>query len=499
MSSPVRHESTPALAWQTPIPHCVLCGNKRREYLFVIGQSRVLKCPECGLVSRDETSEASGRSYTLDESVRSYARSRLGAARRVLQVTLGSSPDARLEASGGATFVDVDVARDADALAKVEGAPFDAAFVNGVVDQTRNFLPLLQAIRARLAPGGVIVLLVGSDVSLVSSDAPARHVFTPAPLIRLGIAAGFRPRECGLVMRDADDAPADARLTTEVPFGRVHKALGAMGMHTEISTGLLALVATAEPMPARPKLSIIMPVFNEARTFKETFEQVYAAKVKGVDREVLVIESNSTDGSRELVKEIEHLPDVRVIWEDRPQGKGHAVRAALAESTGDLLLIQDADSEYDVTDYDIVIEPLLRLEATFVLGSRHLGRRSWKIRQFSDSKTLSTVMNLAHEFFTVLANELYQSDMRDPTTMYKVFRREAYEGLALRRDRFDFDWELVCKLIRHGHVPVEVPVNYRSRSYSEGKKVRFFRDPVTWLTTIVSSRFEPVSTGSEKP
>jgi hypothetical protein len=88
--------------------------------------------------------------------------------------------------------------------------------------------------------------------------------------------------------------------------------------------------------------------------------------------------------------------------------------------------------------------------------------------------------------------------MRDPTTMYKVFRRDAYEGIRFTRDRFDFDWELVCKLVRRGHVPVEVPVNYRSRSFAEGKKVRFFRDPLTWLETIVASRFEPLGEEDER-
>jgi len=101
-------------------------------------------------------------------------------------------------------------------------------------------------------------------------------------------------------------------------------------------------------------------------------------------------------------------------------------------------------------------------------------------------------MNLSHESFTTLANRLYGTAMRDPTTMYKVFRRDAYEGIHFTRDRFDFDWELVCKLVRRGHLPVEVPVNYRSRSFDEGKKVRFFRDPLTWVETIVASRYEPL-------
>jgi glycosyltransferase involved in cell wall biosynthesis len=202
------------------------------------------------------------------------------------------------------------------------------------------------------------------------------------------------------------------------------------------------------------------------------------------------VESNSTDGSREMVRSIENLPGVRVLYEDRPAGKGHAVRAGIAIADGDILLVQDADSEYDVGDYDIVLEPVLRLSTTFVLGSRHMGGRTWKVRQFANARLLAAGMNLAHQFFTALVNWLYDAEMRDPTTMFKVFRRESIHGIRFRRNRFDFDFELVCKLLRRGHIPVEVPINYRSRSYAEGKKVRIFRDPITWLRTIIASRFE---------
>jgi hypothetical protein len=477
-------------SWQTAIPQCVLCGNQRREYLYVVGDARVLKCPECGLVSRDDASIPRTASYVLDARTVEWVRERIGDRKRTLQIAIGDA--ARID--GFTTTIDLET--DPTAIEHLGSETFDAIFVNGIVDQVLDVTGFMRQLRAAIVPFGVIVVLVADDLQLLSTDAPLRNVFTPAPLIRLGISAGFRPRECGLVMRDPAHEPADERLHGERAFERTRKVLAMFGRSTELSTGLLAFVGSAEPMPARPKLSIIMPVFNEARTFADTFERVYANQVRGLDREIVVIESNSTDGSRELVQAIENRPDVTVIYEDKPRGKGHAVRAGLAASTGDILLIQDADSEYDVTDYDIVIEPLLRLTTTFVLGSRHLGRRTWKIRQFGDSKSLSTVMNVAHEFFTVLTNELYESDMRDPTTMYKVFRREAYVGVSFRRDRFDFDWELVCKLIRHGHVPIEVPINYKSRSYSEGKKVRFFRDPMTWVTTIVSSRFEPIT---EKP
>ena len=288
----------------------------------------------------------------------------------------------------------------------------------------------------------------------------------------------------------ARDPIRDPRFQAELAYAGVYELLGRFAVPTDAPSGLLALRATVADLPAQPKLSIIMPVFNEAATFKETFDRVASADVAGVTREIIVVESNSTDGSRALVQAVEGMPGVTVLYEAKPEGKGHAVRAGIAAATGDLILIQDADSEYDVADYDVVLEPLLELKTTFVLGSRHLGGRTWKIREFSSFRSLALTMNLAHEAFTALTNALYDTDMRDPTTMYKAFYRSAYEGMDFKRDRFDFDFELVCKLIRRGHVPLEVPVNYKSRSYAEGKKVRFFRDPMTWLSTIVSSRFE---------
>ena len=125
----------------------------------------------------------------------------------------------------------------------------------------------------------------------------------------------------------------------------------------------------------------------------------------------------------------------------------------------------------------------------FVLGCRQSPEGHWGMRHFGQQSGLSKVMNLGHVGFLLLFNVVYQQRLRDPTTMYKVFRRDAYEGIRFTRDRFDFDWELVCKLVRRGHVPIEVPVNYHSRSFAEGKKVRFFRDPLTWIRACFKYRF----------
>jgi glycosyltransferase involved in cell wall biosynthesis len=188
-----------------------------------------------------------------------------------------------------------------------------------------------------------------------------------------------------------------------------------------------------------------------------------------------------------LVERYENTPGVIVIFEDRPRGKGSAVRAGLKRARGTIVLIQDADTEYDVDDYDALLEPILQYRRAFVLGSRHMG--TWKMRRFADQPTVSAFFNFGHVIFRTALNLLYRQKLDDPFTMYKVFRRDCLHRLKLECNRFDFDFELVIKLLRKGYVPLEVPVNYTSRSFTEGKKVSAFRDPITWLRALVKYRF----------
>ena len=146
------------------------------------------------------------------------------------------------------------------------------------------------------------------------------------------------------------------------------------------------------------------------------------------------------------------------MLQDRPRGKGHAVREGFRHATGDIVLIQDADLEYDLDDYDALLAPILSHRALFVLGTRHAGH--WKMRQFAKQKVLSAGLNLGHAFFTGLINVLFRQNMTDPFTMFKVFRRDCLFGLEFQCNRFDFDHELVIKLVRKGYRPLEIPVNY---------------------------------------
>jgi SAM-dependent methyltransferase len=270
-------------------------------------------------------------------------------------------------------------------------------------------------------------------------------------------------------------------------------------MRFSVSLSEISVLCRPAEFRERPLLSVVMPVFNEKATFRQVMDELLPRKIAGIDREIIIVESNSTDGTREDVRQYADDPGVNVIWEERPRGKGHAVRTGLKHAAGDFVIIQDGDLEYDLNDYDILLEPLIAGRTAFVLGTRHSA--GWKIRQFQES-FIADFMNFGHRALVILMNLLYRQKMTDPFTMYKVFRKDCLYGLRFECNRFNFDIELVCKLLRKGYTPLEVPINYRSRSFSEGKKVKIFRDPPTWIKAIFKYRitnvYDPFSPPAEQ-
>jgi len=236
-------------------------------------------------------------------------------------------------------------------------------------------------------------------------------------------------------------------------------------------------------------LSIIVPIYNERGTVKEALDAIVAKEIPGIRIELIFVESNSTDGTRDIVLTYQNNPRVKLILEDKPRGKGYAVRTGLKEATGDVILIQDADLEYDLADYDALVAPIFAERQAFVLGSRH-GQGGWAIRKFTDQPLRGLILNLAHWTFTLMINVSLGIWLKDPFTMYKVFRRDCLKGLTFECNRFDFDWELLIKLVRKGYKPIELPITYRSRSFAEGKKIRMWSDPVTWLYALIKYRFQ---------
>jgi glycosyltransferase involved in cell wall biosynthesis len=233
-----------------------------------------------------------------------------------------------------------------------------------------------------------------------------------------------------------------------------------------------------------------MAVYDEAETVATAIERVLRVDMPDVFIELVVVESNSSDGTRSIVSGYATDPRVCLVLQDAPHGKGAAVREGFTHATGDIILIQDADLEYSVEDYPTLIEPIMRGEVDFTLGCRHVPGQA--VREMEGMYGVAKVLNAAHWAFTWLFNVTYGTRLRDPFTMYKVFRRDCIEGVEFVANRFDFDWELLGKLVRLGYKPIEIPVKYDARAFGEGKKVRFFRDPPTWIAACLRFRFCPL-------
>lgn len=236
-------------------------------------------------------------------------------------------------------------------------------------------------------------------------------------------------------------------------------------------------------------LSVIVPAYNEYNTVTKLLDKLVNKKIANVHIEIIIIESNSDDGTRDAVLKYKHLPFVKIILEDNPVGKGAAVRKGLKIATGDYVLIQDADLEYDINDYDKLIQPLIEGKTKFVLGARAMDRGVFKMRQINNKPFTSLFINFGHLFFSSLINLLYMQKLYDPFTMYKVFSRDCIKDINFKCMRFDFDGELLLKLLHKGFVPIEIPVNYEARSFEAGKKIKVIRDSLLLLKVIISCRF----------
>jgi glycosyltransferase involved in cell wall biosynthesis len=236
------------------------------------------------------------------------------------------------------------------------------------------------------------------------------------------------------------------------------------------------------------KLSILIAAYNEVTTIVPAIEALMPViSSLNCGFEVIVIESNSTDGTRELLqRNIQNL-GISLLLQESPKGKGSAIRLGMTNMSGDVFLIYDADAEYLASDIPKLLEPIENGLTSFVLGTRHEKGRAMRV--MDEHRVRPALMNLAHRFFTTIINVSFFVRLTDPFTMYKVFRTNVFKDIELVSNRFDFDWELVCKAIRLGCVPIELPVFYKSRSFSEGKKVRFFKDPLTWFVALIKFRF----------
>lgn len=224
------------------------------------------------------------------------------------------------------------------------------------------------------------------------------------------------------------------------------------------------------------KVSVIIPVYNEATTIEEILRRVEA---QGIASEILIVDDGSTDGTREILHKLRNEDRIKVILHEKNQGKGAAVRTGIENATGDVLLIQDADLEYNPRDYPALIQPIEEGIADVVYGSRFLG---------GPRRTAMYWHMVANKLLTFMTNLLYNTILSDMETGYKVFKREIVAGLKIRANKFDFEPEFTAKILKRKARVYEVPISFNPRDYDEGKKIGI-KDAFQAVWALIKYRF----------
>jgi len=233
------------------------------------------------------------------------------------------------------------------------------------------------------------------------------------------------------------------------------------------------------------KLSVVIPTYNEERTIARVLDAVRGINLEetlgvAMDREIIVVDDGSEDNTRQILAAY-HCPEVKILLHDRNRGKGAALRTAFASVTGDMVIIQDADFEYDPREFPQLLEPIVHGRADVVYGSRLSGGRPQRVYMFWHL--------VGNRLLTLLTNVLFNSTLTDMETGYKVFRREVVDSFRLRENDFRIEPEMTAQVLRNSRLRVyELPIAYYGRTYEEGKKITW-RDGVKALITLLRCRF----------
>jgi glycosyltransferase involved in cell wall biosynthesis len=239
------------------------------------------------------------------------------------------------------------------------------------------------------------------------------------------------------------------------------------------------MAARDDAAPAKlRKLSVVVPVFNERNTLVEIVRRMRAVELPdGIEREIIVVDDGSSDGTRDVLNQLGDST-VRVVMHEANLGKGAALRTGFAHATGDYVLVQDADLEYDPEDWPKLLNPVLRGKARVVYGSRFTGER----------RNMLLMHWIGNRFLSMTTNVLFNTTLSDMETCYKLFDRDLVDHMKLQSNRFDIEPEITAKVLKRGIRIYEVPISYSGREFDEGKKITW-RDGISALWTLVKYRF----------
>lgn len=238
------------------------------------------------------------------------------------------------------------------------------------------------------------------------------------------------------------------------------------------------------------KLTIVIPAYNEERTIAQVIERVQSVDIGPLEREIIVVDDGSQDLTRDILKQ---TPGVTVILHGRNRGKGGAIKTGVAAATGDIVIIQDADLEYDPSDYKALCAPILDGKAELVMGSRFLEQKPKLSSFIRHPKSPFFTHYIGNKAVIWLTNLLYRNNATDYEGGYKAVTRRLLCTLRIKSDGFEFDNEMVCKALRLKHKVLEVPIRYTPRSYKEGKKITW-QHGLKMLWTIIKWRVRPLRT-----
>lgn len=234
------------------------------------------------------------------------------------------------------------------------------------------------------------------------------------------------------------------------------------------------------------KLSIIIPVFNEEKTVSEILKKVTEITIAGVEKQIIVVNDGSSDGTRKVISSFPALSKIRLINHEKNSGKGAAIRTGIKNASGDYIIIQDADLEYNPRDIVKLVKPILEGESKVVYGTRLKRMPSFSKEERTPQFLLHYVGN---KFLSLLTSILYGQWITDMETCYKLFPKKAVQDVKLNSRGFEFEPEITVKLLKKGYRILEIPISTKPRGYGEGKKLRTFRDGTIALWNLLKYRF----------